>query len=136
MTNENLYVTVKLLHQLQEGKPFIMKTITQTMLYRQALIRYAQKYGVTKAAIRYKTNRQYFYRWIKRYKGTLASLADKSHRKDNEYFYATHSFYSFDHFKKQLAVHNRKYNLFPIRPLHWKSPAHYIKAYIISGEVF
>ena len=26
------------------------------MLYRQALIKYSMKYGVTKAAIRYKTN--------------------------------------------------------------------------------
>ena len=57
-----------------------MKTVTQTMLYRQALIKYSQKYGVTKAAIRYKTNRQYVYRWLKRYDGTLQSLADKSHR--------------------------------------------------------
>ena len=40
---------------------------TQTMRYRQALINYANKHGVTKAAIRYKTNRQYSYRWIKRY---------------------------------------------------------------------
>ncbi len=312
-----------------------MKTVTQDMLYRQALIKYAQKYSVTKAAIRYKTNRQYIYRWLKRYDGTLASLADKSHRphhhpnehtpeelkliadmrrrnpnaglvvfwvklmqrgytrsitglyrvlcrtgemavkppnpkyipkpyeqmtypgqrvqidvkfvpavcivgdakgkkfyqytaideysrfryleafeehstyssalflehlikafpfpikcvqtdngteftkrllpserrtptlfetrlkqcgiehklirpytprhngkvershrKDNEYFYATHTFYSFEDFKKQLAVHSRKYNNFPIRPLHWKSPADYIKAYIHNGEVF
>ncbi|MCQ4115774.1 DDE-type integrase/transposase/recombinase, partial [Ruminococcus sp. zg-921] len=30
---------------------------------------------------------------------------ERSHRKDNEYFYATHTFYSFDDFKKQLAVH-------------------------------
>ena len=57
-----------------------MNTVTQTMLYRQALINYANKYGVTKAAIRYKTNRQYIYRWKKRYDGTLQSLADKSHR--------------------------------------------------------
>lgn len=57
-----------------------MKTVTQTMLYRQALISYAGKYGVTKAAVRYKTNRQYVYRWIKRYDGTLQSLADRSHR--------------------------------------------------------
>ena len=33
-----------------------MKTVTQTTLYRQAIIQYAEKYGVTKAAIRYKTN--------------------------------------------------------------------------------
>ena len=57
-----------------------MNTVTQTMLYRQALINYANKYGVTKAAIRYKTNRQYIYRWTRRYDGTLKSLADKSHR--------------------------------------------------------
>ena len=33
-----------------------MKTVTQTTLYRQAIIQYAEKCGVTKAAIRYKTN--------------------------------------------------------------------------------
>ena len=57
-----------------------MNTVTQTMLHFQALINYANKYGVTKAAIRYKTNRQYIYRWTRRYDGTLQSLADKSHR--------------------------------------------------------
>ena len=312
-----------------------METVTQTMLYRQAIIKYSEKYGVTKAAIRYRTNRQYVYRWKKRYDGTLQSLADKSHRphhhpnehtpeeiklitnmrkrnpnaglvvfwvkltqrgytrsitglyrflrkkgqmaikppnpkyipkpyeqmqypgqrvqidvkfvpdacivgdakgkkfyqytaideysrfryleafeehstyssavflehmlkrfpfkvecvqtdngqeftkrlgtsqnptptlfertlekcgirhklikpytprhngkvershrKDNEYFYATHTFYSFDDFKKQLAVHSRKYNNFPMRPLNWKSPADYIKAFTTTGEVF
>ena len=312
-----------------------MKTVTQTILYRQALIKYSEKYGVTKAAIRYKTNRQYIYRWKKRYDGTLESLEDRSHRphhhpnehtadelkliadmrkrnansglvvfwvklrqrgytrsvtglyrvlrrqgqmavkppnpkyiakpyeqmqypgqrvqidvkfvpaacivgeakgqsfyqytaideysrfryleafeehssyssavflehlqkrfpfkiecvqtdngqeftkrlgntenptptlfesrleqygirhklikpytprhngkvershrKDNEYFYATHTFYSFDDFKKQLSVHNRNYNNFPMRPLNWKSPAQYIKAFVQNGEVF
>ena len=57
-----------------------MNKITQTALYRQSLIEYAKKHGVTKAAIRYHTNRQYIYRWMKRYDGTLHSLADKSHR--------------------------------------------------------
>lgn len=61
---------------------------------------------------------------------------ERSHRKDNEYFYATHTFYSFDDFKKQLAVHSRKYNNFPMRPLNWKSPADYIKAFKTNGEVF
>ena len=36
-----------------------MTSITQDMKYRLSLIRYAEKYGVTKAAIKYKTNRQY-----------------------------------------------------------------------------
>lgn len=59
---------------------FAMDKITQTARYRQALIRAAQRYGVTNAAIRYRTNRQYIYRWMKRYDGTLQSLEDRSHR--------------------------------------------------------
>ena len=47
---------------------------------------------------------------------------ERSHRKDNEYFYAKHTFYSLEDFEKQLRVHNRKYNNFPMRPLGWKSP--------------
>jgi len=37
-------------------------------------------------------------------------------------FYASHRFYSFDDFAKQLAVRQRQYNNFPMRPLNWKSP--------------
>ena len=47
---------------------------------------------------------------------------ERSHRKDNEEFYASHRFYSFDDFAKQLAVRQRQYNNFPMRPLNWKSP--------------
>ena len=47
---------------------------------------------------------------------------ERSHRTDNEYFYADHRFYSFKNFKKRLAVHQRKYNNFPMRPLNWRSP--------------
>ena len=61
---------------------------------------------------------------------------ERSHRKDNEYFYATHTFYSFDDFAKQLKVHNYKYNKFPVRPLNWKTPDDYIKAFINDGELF
>ena len=59
---------------------FAMNKITQTARYRQSLIQFAQKHGVTKAAVRYHTNRQYIYRWMKRYDGTLHSLEDRSHR--------------------------------------------------------
>ena len=41
------------------------------MLYRKVLISHTNKYGVTKAAIRYKTNRQYIYRWLRRYDETM-----------------------------------------------------------------
>lgn len=61
---------------------------------------------------------------------------ERSHRKDNEYFYASHKFYSFDDFAKQLKVHNYKYNKFPMRPLHWKAPADYLKAFLNDGEIF
>lgn len=36
-----------------------MTTITKDIKYRLSLIRCAEKYGVAKAAIKYKTNRQY-----------------------------------------------------------------------------
>lgn len=48
------------------------------MRFRPSLIRYAQKHGVTKAAIRYRVNRQYIYRWIRRYDGSLESLRNRS----------------------------------------------------------
>ena len=73
---------------------------------------------------------------IKPYTPRHNGKVERSHCKDNEYFYATHSFYSFDDFKKQLAVHNRKYNNFPIRPLNWKSPADYLYSFLSFGEVF
>ena len=58
-----------------------MASITQDMRYRLSLIiKYAEKYGVTKAAIRYKTNRQYIYRWKRRYDGTIESLRCRSSR--------------------------------------------------------
>lgn len=59
---------------------------------------------------------------IKPYTPRHNGKVERSHRKDNEYFYASHKFYSFDDFKKQLAVWERKYNSFPMRPLNWKSP--------------
>ena len=60
---------------------------------------------------------------------------ERSHRKDNEYFYATHTFHSFEDFKAQLAVHSRKYNNFPMRPLGWKSPKEVLNLFLATGEV-
>ena len=64
----------------RQGLLLAMNTITQTMRFRQAVLEYSNKYGVTRAAIRYKLNRQYIYRWRKLYDGTVQSLADRSHR--------------------------------------------------------
>ena len=60
-----------------------MKTVTQTMLYRQALINYSLKYGVTKAAIVYCECRRTIYRWREKYDGSLESLKDKSNGKND-----------------------------------------------------
>ena len=57
-----------------------MTSITQDMRYRLSLINYANKFGVSKAAVKYKTNRQYIYRWKRRYDGSLESLRDRSRR--------------------------------------------------------
>ena len=57
-----------------------MKSITQDLRYKQSVIKYSQKYGVTKAAIRFKEHRKTIYRWIEKYDGTLESLKNKSRR--------------------------------------------------------
>ena len=57
-----------------------MNSVTQDMRFRQSLLKHSQKYGVTKAAVKYKTNRQYIYRWLQRYDGTIESLRDKSRK--------------------------------------------------------
>ena len=57
-----------------------MDSVTQDMRFRQSLLKYSEKYGVTKAAIKYKTNRQYIYRWKNRYDGTIESLRERSRR--------------------------------------------------------
>ena len=59
---------------------FAMNKITQDMRFKQAVIEYSFKHGVTSAAIRYKTSRQNIYRWRRKYDGTVRSLADRSHR--------------------------------------------------------
>lgn len=59
---------------------------------------------------------------IKPYTPRHNGKVERSHRKDNEYFYARHKFYSFTDFENQLAVWIRKYNNFPMRPLNWRSP--------------
>ena len=47
---------------------------------------------------------------------------EPSHRKDNEEFYASHTSYSFEDFKMQLARRTTEYHNFPMTPLGWKSP--------------
>lgn len=55
-----------------------MNIITEEMRFRQKLCEYALKNGVTKAARRYHTNRQFVYRQLKKYDGNVRSLSLKS----------------------------------------------------------
>ena len=55
-----------------------MKSITQDIKYYQAILSYADQHGVTKAAIKYRTYRQFIYCLRNRYDGTPESLAPKS----------------------------------------------------------
>ena len=57
-----------------------MKIITEEMRFRQRLCEYALKYGVTKAARKYQTNRQFVYRQLKKYDGNVRSLALRSRK--------------------------------------------------------
>lgn len=61
---------------------------------------------------------------------------ERSHRKDNEYLYALHKFFSFDDFKKQLAIHNRSYNAFPMHPLKWQSPKKVLHDFFSLGVTY
>lgn len=62
---------------------------------------------------------------------------ERSHRKDNENFYATHTFYSFEDFSNQLKTYNRRdYNNFPMRPLGWKAPSTVLKEFIQWGVTY
>ena len=56
------------------------KIITEEMRYRQKVCEYALKHGVTKAARRYHTYRQFVYRQLERYDGMAGSLALRSRK--------------------------------------------------------
>lgn len=57
-----------------------MNSITQDILYKQSVVKYSFKHGVTKAAIKFKMHRKTIYRWRERYDGTAQSLKNKSRR--------------------------------------------------------
>ena len=138
------------------------KSITQDMAYRQSLMKYAEKYGVSRASRKYNKSRSYIYFWKQRWDGSVASLAyqsrrphshpnqhteaelklirpytprhngkvERSHREYQKRFYSCHAFYSLDDFAKQLAVHNRRSNNLPMRPLRWLSPVEFTVQYV------
>ena len=57
-----------------------MKSITQDMRFRQSLMRYAEKYGVTRASRKYNKSPSYIYFWRARWDGSMESLCPQSRR--------------------------------------------------------
>ena len=57
-----------------------MNRVAQELNFRQAVFKYANLHGVTKAAIKYHVNRQFIYRMKWKYDGTAESLLPKSRR--------------------------------------------------------
>ena len=126
------------------------------MAYRQSLVKYAEKYGVSRASRKYNKSRSYIYFWKQRWDGSAASLACQSRRPHShpnqhteaerklirdmrrrnptlgmiELWHRLPSVYSLDDFAKQLAVHNRRSNNLLMRPLHWLSPNEFIVQFV------
>lgn len=57
-----------------------MTSISSAAHFRQRVIRYAEKHGVTAAGIRHRVSRNAIYEWRAKYDGGWKSLVDKSHR--------------------------------------------------------
>ena len=67
---------------------------------------------------------------IRPYTSRHNGKVERSHREDHKRFYSCHKFYSLNGFNKQFTVHNRRSNNFPMRPLHWLSPAEFTVQYV------
>ena len=70
-----------------------MTSITSDAHFRQRVIKYAEKNGVTKAANRYRVSRNSIYRWMHRYDGSWQSLKERSHRPHHHPAEHTHEEY-------------------------------------------
>lgn len=57
-----------------------MTSITSIAKFRQRVIKYSYKYGVTNASNRFRVCRNAIYEWRQKYDGTWKSLRDRSHR--------------------------------------------------------
>ena len=55
-------------------------SITQDIQYKQTVVEYSYRHGVTRAAIKFKMYRKTIYRWREKYDGTAKSLKNKSRR--------------------------------------------------------
>jgi hypothetical protein len=59
---------------------FMNQSIASEARYRQRVVKYSYKHGVTQAGIRFHCSRQAIYEWRARYDGNWKSLLERSHR--------------------------------------------------------
>lgn len=57
-----------------------MNSIASEARFRQRVLKYSMKYGVTNASIRFHRSRKTIYEWRSRYDGSWKSLLERSHR--------------------------------------------------------
>ena len=117
------------------------KSITQDMAYRQSLMKYAEKYGVSCASRKYDKSRSYIYFWKKRWDGTPESLACQSRRPHSPPKQHTEPDLklSRDMCRRNPRLsmvelrqrgYTRRPNSFPTFPLLWLSPNEFTTQYV------
>ena len=57
-----------------------MNSIAQDLKFKQSVVEYSLKYGVTRASIQYEVHRKTIYRWREKYDGSINSLRNKSRK--------------------------------------------------------
>jgi len=90
---------------LLKGAPSLMESVTQDMKFPHSLMNFTQKYGVGRASRKYDKTRSYISFCLKRYNGTLESLAclsRKPHSHPNQHTEAE---------LKQTKTHQQDSNL-------------------------
>lgn len=84
MKGRSKSVIVKLPHPTKpKGDLPFMNNITQDMKYKQSLIQFALKYGVSRASRKFNRSRSFIYFWLNRYDGSIQSLACYSRKPNN-----------------------------------------------------
>ena len=79
-SHESVIVSLLRTSMIERKCKSFMARVTQDRKYRQSLMCYAQKYGVSQASRKYNKARSTIYFWLSRYDGTIESLTDRSKR--------------------------------------------------------
>lgn len=80
MRDRQKFDKIKLPRLIHRKEPIPYEHIAQDMRFRQFLMKYAEKYGVSRASRKYSKGRSYIYFGKSRWDGSVESLAEKSKR--------------------------------------------------------